>query len=364
MKYLSWKDVEYMVYGGAFLAGGGGGGMDAGLAMLAELEKRYPDYKVPMISPEEMKDDEYAAVFGGIGAPTAVDIKTVLDLFDKLLKHGYEVAAEEVPHGIAAALPPEQGSLCCILPILVSIAQGIPVVDADGCDRACPGLECCLYTLNGVPFYPGILTSERGHIIRIEPSDPLDAAIIERTTRRILDLYENMLGMTCWYSSKEDILTKLVPGTLSKAIAVGKAILEAKEKGVDVSETVGKLVPLKLLAEGVVTKKESVINEGHDIATTIVTDAEGVEYRILAANESMALENLTTGETVMSCPDVICSIDKDNYYPLSTADVLEGMHVQYFGTPVDEKWFATETARNSFAPHFKKCGYEGPMVRF
>ena len=78
----------------------------------------------------------------------------------------------------------------------------------------------------------------------------------------------------------------------------------------------------------------------------------------------MALENLTTGETVMSCPDVICSIDKDNYYPLSTADVLEGMHVQYFGTPVDEKWFATETARNGFAPHFKKCGYEGPMVRF
>ena len=39
MKYLSWKDVEYMVYGGAFLAGGGGGGMDAGLAMLADWKK-------------------------------------------------------------------------------------------------------------------------------------------------------------------------------------------------------------------------------------------------------------------------------------------------------------------------------------
>lgn len=364
MKYYDWKDVQYVIYGGAFLAGGGGGGIDAGLAMLNKLERRYPDYKVPLVMPEELKQTDYAAVFGGIGVPTAVNTETVLDLFDLILKHGYEVALTEVPHGIAAALPPEQGALCCMLPILVCMAQGIPMVDADGCDRACPGLECCLYSLNGIPFYPGILTSSKGHVIRIEPNDPLDASIIETTARKILSLYENMLGMVCWYSSKNDIIEKLVPGTISKAHDVGKAILEAKKKKGAIEETVGKLIPLKLLADGIVIKKESVINEGHDVANTVIRDNHGIEYRILASNESMSIEDLNNGKTLMTCPDVICSIDADHYYPLSTADVKEGMRVQYFGTPVNEKWFESENARNSFGPHFKKCGYEGPMVRF
>lgn len=364
MKYYDWEDIKYVIYGGAFLAGGGGGGMDAGLAMLNELRKRCPDYKVPLVSPEELKEDDYAAVFGGIGVPTAVNTETVLELFDQILKHGYEVALAEVPQGIAAALPPEQGALCCMLPILVSMAQGIPVVDADGCDRACPGLECCLYSLNGIPYYPGILTSSKGHVIRIEPKDPLDAAIIETTTRKILSLYENMLGMVCWYSSKKDVMEKLVPGTISKAHDVGKAILESKESGRSVEAAVSKLIPLKLLAEGTVTEKTSAIEEGHDVAVTVVTDSDGVNYRILASNESMSIEDITNGRTLMTCPDVICSIDADHYDPLSTADVETGMHVQYFGTPVDRKWFATERARNSFLPHFQKCGYEGPIVEF
>lgn len=361
-QYFDWKDCLHTVYGGGFLAGGGGGGIAGGLAMIQGLAERYPEYRLPVISPEEMADNEYSCVFGGIAAPSAVAVDGVLDLFVNLMATGYRRANEIVPNGIHAVMPPEAGAMCFPMAVIPCIANGLPLLDADGCDRAAPGLECCLYTLNGIPFYPSVLSTPDGHVLRVEAKDPLDAVVTERVARQVLPLFDNVLGMVCWYSSKRDVQEKLVSGTVTKARAVGQALCEAKERGADILEAIGRVVPVKLLAEGTIVDKQLKVVDGHDLGCTTVETADGKRYYVDFANENLVIR--TDKEVVMTCPDVICCVDVENYMPLSSMDIQVGQKVQYIGTPVSEKWFGGNVPKNGFARYFDSCGYTGDVVRF
>ena len=360
-KFYNWDDMKRIVYGGTFLAGGGGGGLDGGLAILDGLRRRYPDYKLPVLASDEIRDDQNGAVFGGIGAPSAVNPDTIIDVMDQLLRQGYNVASKIVaPKKIDVVIPSEQGALTFMMAVLPCIVQSIPMVDADGCDRAVPGLDCCLYTLNGIPFYPGVLTTPQGHVIRVEPNKPLDAAIIEKVCRRTLSLFENIMGMVCWFSSKSEIKNSLAAGTISKAYETGNAIIKAKEAG-GVEEAINKAVPVRLLGEGKIVERNLKIMEGHDVGTTVIEADNGKRYYIDAVNESMLIRD--DKKVIMTCPDVICCINANTLEPLSTGDTKIGQNVKYFGTPVDPQWFRNGNEA-VFSEFFKKCGYEGGIVRY
>lgn len=361
-QYFDWEDCRCTVYGGAFLAGGGGGGIEGGLAMINGLAEKYPDFRLPVISAEEMGDDQYSCVFGGIAAPSAVAFDGVLELFVKLMTTGYESARRIVPNGIHAVMPPEAGAMCFPMAVIPCIANGLPLLDADGCDRAAPGLDCCLYTLNGIPFYPSVLSTSEGHVLRVESKDPLSADVTEKVARQVLPLFENVLGMVCWYSSKKDVLEKLVCGTVTKAREVGKALLEAKKAGTSILEAVGRIIPVRLLAEGVVTDLRLNVSGGHDLGCTTIRTDEGKLCYVDFANENLVIR--TDDEVLMTCPDVICCVDDESYCPLSSMDIRVGQRVQYIATPVSGKWFDNDRPKCGFEPYFEMCGYKGDVVRY
>ena len=51
--------------------------------------------------------------------------------------------------------------------------------------------------------------------MRVESKDPLSADVTEKVARQVLPLFENVLGMVCWYSSKKNIPDKPEGHTLT-----------------------------------------------------------------------------------------------------------------------------------------------------
>ncbi|MDR1272535.1 MAG: DUF917 domain-containing protein [Clostridiales Family XIII bacterium] len=363
-RILKENDIKEIIVGAAFLGAGGGGGLDDGLIMLEENISKTPGFEVTLISPEELADNSNAVMIAGLGSPQALKEKE-----DKFLNET-RYAFESMEHSaflagkhIDAIIPVEIGSVNTFVPMIPCATKGIPLVDADGCGRAVPGMDTTLYSIGGIPFSPGVATSDDGDIIYVLPADPLDYAEAENMLRYLCGAYGFCIGLGGCMSSKGDILAKLVPGTVSLQQKAGKAILEARAAGKDVEDALGEAITLRKLASGIVEANEQITKNGHDVGLITIKGDDGKTYYADVKNETIAFR--TDDETLLTCPDLICCIDVKTCTPLTNAAIEAGMNVAYFAVPAADIWFAdTEGTAAAWKPYFEAVGYSGDIVRY
>lgn len=70
----------------------------------------------------------------------------------------------------------ELGGFNTFTPILSSMIEGIPMVDADGAGKAVPGLETVISHVNGLPTGPYVMGSIQGDAYVVAPKAPYAAA--------------------------------------------------------------------------------------------------------------------------------------------------------------------------------------------
>jgi DUF917 family protein len=337
---LQKQQVEDIIRGATLLGAGGGGSAKTGYLMVEEIKD------VVVVDPADVSDESMVVVVAGMGSPVV------------LLKEGWR--GEEVPalermekilcKKIDYIVPVETGGFNSISPLHAGAIKGLPVIDGDGAGRAIPELEQTTFNLGGVPVEPICLADSKGNSCALYSKD---AKMGEDMARAITTIFGMTAGIVCYPMTGKQLKETVIPGTLSTAEAVGKAIREAKEVGKDVVEAALKAMDGVLLVKGKVAKKTEEVKSGFDYGRIYVGDVI-VDYK----NENMiAWKN---NQPLVTVPDSICWLRIDGE-PLTNADIGEGMEVAVIGKRAHPKWIALNGFK--LVKHvLESIGYTGGYV--
>lgn len=245
MRKLYEQDIIEILYGATLLGAGGGGSLSQGLGMLEGLKEDGHKIELELLELDEIGDDEYAAVVCGLGSPVAMldpdkpkfgpDAVHAFKAFQK----AFLVEGKSVKYLQSG----EMGGFNTFSPMLVSILSDadpekrIKMIDVDCNGRAVPELNTTLTSYWNHPPTPMGLGSLYGDEIIVYPTSDHSG---EQIARQMCMLYDMRIGFSTWGMNKAEMKAALVPGCVTKAQMIGKAILTAKAEGTDLMEELKK----------------------------------------------------------------------------------------------------------------------------
>jgi len=356
LKKLTIQDLKDITIGATLFGSGGGGSPENGLQLVDEIAKITNE--ITLLEPGEVPDNKYIAMIAGMGSPVALKEKG----FGPEAIHAFE-GLEKI-YGWAGIkfeyiMPCETGGFNTIVPIYVAAVKKLSVVDADGAGgRAVPELCTMLYYLYGIPTSPFVIADKEGNMIIGWTVDPLNAPLCEEVARYVVTAFGQEAGLGTWVVSGHQVKTYLEPNVIWNSLEVGRAIREAKEKGVDPVKKVLEAVEGYELIRGEIKGIETKTVGGFDFGKTVIEgigDYAGKTLTIDFKNENMIAWK-AEGEPVAMVPDKICLMTLDGD-PVTNADTKVGMKIAVLGFKASERWRKHPKGFDVWRHILEKMGY-------
>ncbi len=331
------QDVDDLIRGLTLFGTGGGGRPEVGRRLLGEHVRA--GRAVGWVDVESLPDTaQSACVFGmGSSAPTRT-----LDRAERA-KLGYGDPIDDRPMVEAVRLldratgrrtevlvPFELGAGNTGGPLDAGATLGLPVVDADYAGRAIPELSQTLAAIHGIPFWPGAIVDAWGNRLVFESAPSL--AVAERVGKMISTVTRLPdPTLTCAHAGFAvpvgELRRVVVPGSLSRAFRLGRAIREARDAGRDPVAAAATALGGFLLFTGVVTAKPWESRDGYMFGeTTIAGDGAhaGQALRIWFQNENHVAWR--DGVVLATSPDLIMVLGRGGE-PYTNTMLAEGTAV-------------------------------------
>ena len=323
--------LEALAIGAGILGTGGGG--NPYLGKIEAREQLRAGRSIRVVSIDELPDDAFVTTVGGMGSPT-VGIERVGRGDECLL--AMRTLERHLDRSFSHVIPGEIGGSNSMRPMIVAAQVGLPVIDGDGMGRAFPELQMDTFSIYGVLPTPGALADPRGHQVIFDSiSDP---TTLERYARVVTIQMGGAAGYAFPPMTADEVRRTAVPGTVTLAIAIGDAVLEARaslHNPVDAALAVsggqrlfqGKIADVERrmlggFARGVVNLEGTGPNAGQTL-------------KIDFQNENLVAR---TGqdEILAVVPDLICLVDEDTAEPITTEILRYGLRVVVLGIPAPE----------------------------
>src|SRR5215210_5044285 len=207
---------------GAGILGTGGGG-NPYLGKVEALQQLKADKTIKVVSLAEIGDDAFVTTVGGMGSPT-VGIERI-GRGDECVR-AMRALERHLGRHFTHVIPGEIGGSNSMRPMIVAAQTGLPVIDGDGMGRAFPELQMDTFSIYGVVPTPGTLADPRGHeVIFDRISDPVT---VERYARAVTIQMGGAAGYAFPPMTAEEVRRTAIPGTVSLAIEIGRAVLAAR----------------------------------------------------------------------------------------------------------------------------------------
>ena len=321
------EDLTPAAIGAAILGTGGGGNPYLGrLRARAELRT---GKRIEIIDPTEIADDDLLVAAGGMGSPVVA--------YEKVAGGNEETDAvraleRHLGRRFTAIAPVEMGGSNSMVPLVVGARLGIPVVDGDGMGRAFPELQMVTYLIYGGSPFPAAVADERGN--RIVVDRILDAYWLERILRSVTIDMGGHSGAATAVMDGSFCRRTIIPNTLSLAMRIGKAVLDARRLHEDPGQAIvgqaggrryirGKVVDVERRATRGFAKGRLVI-EGLDEDT-------GRRVEIDFQNENLVIRE--DGRVAVMVPDLITLVTTDEGEPITTELVRYGLRADVLVIP-------------------------------
>lgn len=343
--------------GAAIMATGGGGDPLVGRMLVQQALDE--GFVVQVIDPSELDDDDLVISTAMMGAPSVVVEK---------LPSGQETVAslrrleEHLGKTAAATIPMEAGGLNSMIPLLVGARAGIPVVDGDGMGRAFPELQMETFGVYGVSGSPLVVSDAAGHTALIETGD--DNAQLESFARAVT-IRMGGAGYIAEYSmSGAEVKRTAIPGTMSLARDLGRAVRVARERHTDPFAALVDAVENSIygyareLFTGKVVDVQRGVVDGFTSGTVKIDPfGEGDPLTIDFRNENIVAKQ--NGRTLALVPDLITILDVDSATAITTEALRFGQRVRVLAiaTPAIMR---TPEALKVWGPH--AFGIDEPWV--
>lgn len=349
---MSWTltaaDLPDLARGATLLGTGGGGDPYIGQMLVARV---LGDRGITILDPDDLADDLFVIPTAQMGAPTVMIEKIPAGTEPTLALRTLEA---HLGRTADATMPIECGGINSMIPLIVAAETGLPVVDADGMGRAFPELSMETFAVYGVHGSPLALAGERGETVVIDTAD--DDRQMEWLARGVTIRLGGVAHIAEYAMSGADVRRTAVPRTLSMALALGRAIREAREQHRPPFEAVAETLSTTLyshvreLFTGKVTDVERRTTDGFakgraTIASLDAGDDSTLEIRF--QNENLIATR--DGELVAIVPDLICVTDVESGEPITTEGLRYGQRVRVLGISTPEM-MRTPEALAAFGP--------------
>lgn len=340
------EDVHDLVHGLTLLGTGGGGRPEQGLECL--LPHVEAGRHVSWVGPDAIPDDSWVCSTFGMGsiAPTptlsAAERRALGYPEDWTVPRPMVRAVEELEtftgRKIAAILPFELGAGNTPSPMDAAVRMGAAIVDGDCAGRAIPELCQTSAAIAGIPFAPGVIADTWGNVLLVK------ATASERLTERIGKLVSIAtkapdMRAQCAHAgflmTGKDLKRVAVPGGITRALAVGRAIRGARARGADPVAAAAEALGGWVLFRGRVARKEWESRDGYMYGTTTV-EGEGQDaghaLRVWFKNENHV--TWRDGAPWVLSPDLIMTIGADGT-PYTNTLLPEGARIGVVGAVAD-----------------------------
>ena len=253
-----------------------------------------------------------------------------------------------------ATISTELGGHNTAVGMSVAAKLGIPIVDADPAGRSVPELQHSTMYINNISITPLAVANKFGDVAIIkEVANDFRA---EAIVRAMAVVSQNSVGVTDHPVRGKDLKKAVIPGAISYALKIGKALREAREKGEDPAAKVAEAGNGYILFKGIVKNFTWEDRAGFTLGDTYIEgkgEYSGDEYRIWYKNENII--SWKNGEIFVTVPDLICILDSKTGDPITNPNFKKGMEVTVIGLPAPKEW-RTEKGLETFGP--KHFGYD------
>ncbi len=362
MTSLSRQDLMDILAGCTILGTGGGGDLSEGISLIDKalsLGKRFDLVALADVPDEAVICTPY--MLGAISAlpPEQEAAYARLPRIDEepiLLAYGRMQEALGVE--FYGAVPCEMGGSNTAIAFFAAAMSGHKIIDADPAGRAVPEITHSTYYLNDLPAAPIMLANEFGEVMRLDHiADDLRA---ETIVRALSVVSRNDIAAIDHALPAAQLRGTIIPGTITKALKLGRAHRQALENGADASEAIARTGEGRVVFRGQITDCDWRTEAGFTLGSILMSgrgaDA-GVDYKITLKNENMAAWR--NGEVHATVPDLICLIDTKTGQPITNPDYQSGQSVAVVILPAPDA-FRSERGLATFGPSY--AGVDAPFT--
>ena len=320
-------DLDAIEIGAAILGTGGGGNPYIGKLRCREQLKM--GRKIPVIPLAELPNDALVVSLGGIGAPV-VGVEKIEEGEECL--RALRAIERELGVKVDALISAEIGGANSMEPMLTAAQAGLPVVDGDGMGRAFPEMQMCTWSIYGHREAPGAMADEKGNIVIIR--DTPNDVWLERIARSVVVSMGAAAGLATQPMKGDFVKRAAVPGTITQALNLGRAVLQAHKTNADPVQTVINQERGKLLMTAKIVDLQRHLKGGFAIGHLALEgfgNFQGDSGRIDLQNEFLVFRR---NEMVEVCtPDLIVVLDSDTGLPITTEMLRYGQRIAVLGLP-------------------------------
>ena len=308
---------EDLVHGCLFMGTGGGGSVEWGLGMLKEALAE--GIGLQWVDADDIPDEALTVTPYGMGsiAPLTQETKDEirrLGLVDRFGHRAMEEAVKELgeylgrPVGCLVAA--ELGAGNTPAPLVTGARLGIPVVDGDYAGRAIPDEMQGTPYLYGKHSWPFASVDKWGNVAIVKYT--VNPHMLERIGKMLAVAAYGGTTMAATPLPGREMKEILVRGTLSKCLAIGRAIREASERGECPIDAALRVTGGWRLFEGVVSAKEWEDRGGYMYGTTHIRgsgDYEGQTLDVWFKNENHV--SWLNGKPWVCSPDLLSLVHRE-----------------------------------------------------
>ncbi|WP_342431716.1 DUF917 family protein [Neobacillus sp. FSL H8-0543] len=328
---LDKKIVEYAVYGGAILGGGGGGWIEDGL-QIGRLALDIGQPKLQTV--DELQEEDLLVTASLVGAPAAKE-KFVKPIH---YARAFDILSQKIGKPIHGIITNENGAATTVNGWFQSAVTGLPVIDIPCNGRAHPtGSMGSLNLSEQTDYisYQAAVGGKGANYIELSVSGSLDKAstIIRKASIEAGGLVAVARNPVSVAYAKENGAA----GAIQQAIQVGEALLN--HTGEAAIDAVVRKLGGKVVTEGTVTEFILETAGGFDVGKVTIDGT----YELTVWNEYMTIEK--NGERFGTFPDLIMTLDARTAEPIVSAAIKKGQHIAVITVP-KEKLILSSTMRN------------------
>jgi uncharacterized protein len=320
------------------LAAGGAGDVELGLLMARVAVREHGP--VPVIALDDLPAGAFVLPCGMIGAPSLAGERIFSGDEGRLLCAEMERMFES---RVDALMCLEAAGMNGPLTVTWAARAGLPLLDADGAGRGFPGLGQRTMSVGGVSANPLVLTDGLGNVL---VSRCVDNGWAQRLAAGACAGLGGICAAATYAMSTADARAGAIPGSVSRAIAAGRAILaRGRSDGpAAVAGALGGSVLIEGHVVGVEADSATIAGLAHDAGRQV-----RVEYQ---AEFLLVLED---GAVRAAVPDLISLLAAGSGAPLAAEALSHGDRVAVVSAPADKLW-RCERGRAIAGPH--AFGYE------
>ncbi|MEM2143618.1 MAG: DUF917 domain-containing protein, partial [Candidatus Thorarchaeota archaeon] len=266
-------DMEDLATGCTFFGTGGGGSKELGLKML------YPHADsgnaIELLPCEEIRESDWlaCAYYSGTIAPPTPEVerarnRMVMSHFEAELSTGLRVLEDYMGVKFAAVVPFELGGVNTPAPIDAAVKHRTRCVDGDYSGRAVPEISQNTVCIKGLSMGPMALVDWYGDTTIVE--NIVSYEMGERISKALSEAAWGRVGNVAFPLRGAEFREAVIPGTLTTALDVGRAIRTSRESGDDPADAIAERVGGWVLFRGRVVGKKWENREGYMWGETLI----------------------------------------------------------------------------------------------